>query len=351
MPADFVSTVNADLRVGALEETVTVTGESPIVDVQSARRRRTLDNNLIEALPTAQGYAGVMVLMPSMIVSGGGNTNVQLSTGMIVFGGRGGRGNEGIAQTDGIGTGRRHQRRRRLGLRAARHDGGSRHDLHRRPRGSRGRRARSINLIPRTGSNTFQNRYSGVRPDRRDAGQQLHAGAERRRPAHARRKRTIIGISSLIERRAIMKDRLWFFYATRYSGSGNDVPGIFYNKNAGDPTKWTYEPDLSRPARNSSSGAIDADPAPDGAGHAPQQVEPSFDADAAGSATIRRSASRRLRPRQRPRPARSGGNGRSACSSSGGPRPLTSRLLLEAGYGTVPPELERARECRATTVT
>ncbi len=36
LPADFVSTVNADMRVGTLEETVTVTGESPIVDVQSA---------------------------------------------------------------------------------------------------------------------------------------------------------------------------------------------------------------------------------------------------------------------------------------------------------------------------
>ena len=105
MPADFVSTVNADMRVGTLEETVTVTGESPIVDVQSARRRRTLDENLIESIPTAQGYASVMVLMPSMIVSGGGNANVQISPGMIVFGGRGGRGNEGIAQTDGIGTG------------------------------------------------------------------------------------------------------------------------------------------------------------------------------------------------------------------------------------------------------
>src|SRR6202165_4777442 len=43
LPADFVSTVNADLRVGTLEETVTVTGESPIVDVQTTTKRRTLD--------------------------------------------------------------------------------------------------------------------------------------------------------------------------------------------------------------------------------------------------------------------------------------------------------------------
>ena len=58
LPADFVSTVNADMRVGTLEETVTVTGESPIVDVQSARRRRTLDETLIESIPTAQGARG-----------------------------------------------------------------------------------------------------------------------------------------------------------------------------------------------------------------------------------------------------------------------------------------------------
>src|SRR5687767_12280113 len=36
LSAEFNATVNAELRVGALEETITVTGESPIVDVQSA---------------------------------------------------------------------------------------------------------------------------------------------------------------------------------------------------------------------------------------------------------------------------------------------------------------------------
>src|SRR6187397_302286 len=40
LSGNFVATVNADLRVGALEETVTVTGESPIVDVQSARAQQ-----------------------------------------------------------------------------------------------------------------------------------------------------------------------------------------------------------------------------------------------------------------------------------------------------------------------
>ena len=59
----------------------------------------------MQSLPTAKGYAGLMVLIPSMVQSGGGVPNVQLSPGMVVFGGRGGRGNEGRAQVDGLNTG------------------------------------------------------------------------------------------------------------------------------------------------------------------------------------------------------------------------------------------------------
>ena len=38
LPSNFTATVNADLRVGALEETVTVSGASPVVDVQSTAK-------------------------------------------------------------------------------------------------------------------------------------------------------------------------------------------------------------------------------------------------------------------------------------------------------------------------
>ena len=56
---EFNATVNAEMRVGGLQETITVTGESPIVDVQSAKRQRTLDSELVQSLPTAKGYAGL----------------------------------------------------------------------------------------------------------------------------------------------------------------------------------------------------------------------------------------------------------------------------------------------------
>src|SRR5256886_6386866 len=42
----FVATVNADLKVGALEETITVTGETPVVDVQSVKVQQTVSNDV-----------------------------------------------------------------------------------------------------------------------------------------------------------------------------------------------------------------------------------------------------------------------------------------------------------------
>src|SRR4029450_11060941 len=43
LPADFTAAVNADLKVGSVEETVTVSGVSPVVDVQSAARPQVLN--------------------------------------------------------------------------------------------------------------------------------------------------------------------------------------------------------------------------------------------------------------------------------------------------------------------
>ena len=160
LPGDFVSTVNADLRVGTVQETVTVTGESPIVDVQSTTKRRTLDLDLIQSIPTARGYASIMSLIPSMVVSGGSNPNIQLSPSMIVFGGRGGRGNEGQAQLDGLGTG------------AAINGGGvsgygqleNAQEVVLTTGAGLGNvevGGPIINMIPKTGGNTFQNHFYG----------------------------------------------------------------------------------------------------------------------------------------------------------------------------------------------
>ena len=55
-----------------------------------------------------------------------------------------------------------------------------------------------------------------------------------------------------------MKDRLWFFNNVRSYGNHQDIPGLFGNKNAGDPTKWTYVRDPNVKARAAAAKMIDA---------------------------------------------------------------------------------------------
>src|SRR4030088_2412699 len=62
----FVATVNTDLKVGALEETITVTGETPIVDVQSAKVQQTVSKDVIAAIPSSRNAAGIQALIPGM---------------------------------------------------------------------------------------------------------------------------------------------------------------------------------------------------------------------------------------------------------------------------------------------
>ena len=59
LQAQFTLTVNGALSVGALEETVTVTGETPIVDVQSAARTEVIQRDTLDALPTPRNTQSI----------------------------------------------------------------------------------------------------------------------------------------------------------------------------------------------------------------------------------------------------------------------------------------------------
>src|SRR5206468_4184893 len=59
LSGNFVATVNGDLKVGALEETITVTGETPVVDVQTAKVQQTMGKDVIAAVPTSRNVNGI----------------------------------------------------------------------------------------------------------------------------------------------------------------------------------------------------------------------------------------------------------------------------------------------------
>ncbi|MBM2851232.1 MAG: Outer rane receptor for ferrienterochelin and colicin [Anaerolineales bacterium] len=87
LSGDFVATVNADLRVGALEETITVSGESPIVDVQSSRVQTIVDREVLAAIPTSRNADGIQAMIAGIRR---GNTGTDIGDSGGITAGSGG---------------------------------------------------------------------------------------------------------------------------------------------------------------------------------------------------------------------------------------------------------------------
>ena len=66
VPGGVAVTSNADLKVGALEETITVSGQTPLVDVTQATRTQVLTRDLIDALPSTRNIMSVGMMVPGI---------------------------------------------------------------------------------------------------------------------------------------------------------------------------------------------------------------------------------------------------------------------------------------------
>ena len=93
--------INADLRVGTLQETITVTGESPLVDTQSTRREMVLTSDTINALPATRSYGALLNAIPGLSTNTG-STSAMATPDMTFFTANGGRQNGGQVQIDGM---------------------------------------------------------------------------------------------------------------------------------------------------------------------------------------------------------------------------------------------------------
>ena len=247
LTGSFNATINADMKVGALEETITVTGETPIVDTQSVRRQVTVSNDIISNMPAARSYAGVMMLIPATTTQAGANLDIQVTPGMLVFGGAGGRVNEARIQVDGLNTGAAFNG---AGVSSYVVDIGNAQEISMTTSGGLGEAevgGPSFSIVPKTGGNSFKgtvyqsNVTKGMVGDNytqalKDAGLSTPGKLYKLWD-------TNIGIGGPIK-----KDRVWFFAQFRDEGSHRTVPGMFANKNMGDPNAWTYVRDDSRPA-------------------------------------------------------------------------------------------------------
>jgi hypothetical protein len=249
LTGSFVATINADMKVGAVEETITVSGATPIVDVQSVRRQTTLSNEVLTTVPTARSWAATAVLIPGITIQAGTSADIQITPQMTVFGGAGGRSNEGRMQVDGLNTG------------AALNGGGvstyvadisNAQEVVTTTSGGLGEAevgGPSLSIVPKSGGNTVKGQayLSGVSSGMVGSNYQKVSGLSVPGVLLSQWDYTV-GVGGPIK-----KDRLWYYATGRDEGQHRSITGIYPNLNAGDPTKWTYLPDTSKQAQGAES--------------------------------------------------------------------------------------------------
>jgi hypothetical protein len=250
--AGFTAPVNVSLKVGAVSETVTVSADTPVVDVQTISQQRTLSKEALDALPTARSFATLGTTLPGVTANqrdvggtqgergnilsahGGAAFDMTIQLDGVPLGGIGSSGgaawstfslNDAAAQEIAFDTG---------AISAETSSGGVR-----------------VNIVPREGGNKFTGSFFGnFATSGMSASNFTDDLKARGAPAPA-------GFDKLWDESAtfggpIRRDRMWFFFAHRYRG--NDIVGTSYY--AKDPLSVAYTPDLSRPLH---SGGWDLD--------------------------------------------------------------------------------------------
>jgi hypothetical protein len=241
----FTAAVNADLKVGAITETVTVTGESPVVDTQRIQQVKVMTRDVIDAVPTGKTFQNVGVLVPGVTVAAGGTGATPYDVGgssgeqqvqMAIHGGAtadmvvqmdgmrfnnlcgsgsytGVSGNDGAIEQIAFETG---------AISAEMGTGGIR-----------------VNMIPKEGGNAFKGSFflngapSSFQSD--NFSQSLHDQGL----AAVNRVKRVWDVNGSLGG-PIKKNTLWFYFASRYWGLDKYPADSFYDA---DPRYYAYSPD------------------------------------------------------------------------------------------------------------
>src|SRR5438477_2896094 len=101
----FTATIDANMCVGTIAETVTVTGESPVVDVQSAAQTRSVTAEAFKEIPSSGSWIQMAALVPAIRASNqdvGGVLGDQTGAEVTAHGSRNG---DGVSMVDGLRIG------------------------------------------------------------------------------------------------------------------------------------------------------------------------------------------------------------------------------------------------------
>jgi len=243
----FTATVNGELRVGSVEETITVTGASPVVDVQNVRQQNVLSREILDTLPNGKGTQNFGSLIPGAILPAtaqdvGGNKG-EIATSFGIHGARAGdlkllmdgmRFN--AMQQGGGGSSRLFMVNQASvqevvletsGMSAESETGGV-----------------QLNFVPKEGGNDLRGSFVTNGTGRKLQNGNLSDTLIDRGLTTQTYVKQVFDVSLGLGGR-IKRDKLWFFTAHRWWGAQEFVPGNYFNKTQ---QSWVYTPDLSRAA-------------------------------------------------------------------------------------------------------
>jgi hypothetical protein len=250
LTAGFTAAVNADLQVGTLEDTITVSGVSPLVDTQNVRKQTVVSAELLDVLPTSTKSQNLVItLTPGLtgMSDVSGSYSVQLGG---TFHGKSGT----KVQVDGMSI----QNMQSNGATGYQLNAGTVAEIAVQTSGISAESTADgivVNVIPKEGGNLFSGSLLGMYTNDSLGGSNLNDDL---------RQRGLSTTSQILEvydyqftlGGPVMKDKLWFFTSLRKWGNGVQDAGSFYNKTQGSPF---YTPDLDRPAQRFQwwkSGAV-----------------------------------------------------------------------------------------------
>jgi hypothetical protein len=239
-----VVTVNAEMRVGTVQETITVSGETPTVDLQSTTRQSSMTQEIVSAVPTSRTPFTVGVLIPgvrrgafmsqdvggsvvqevaSLEANNGRTSDQRMMVNGVALSSMIGGGWGGGAVPNASGTQEFAIDTSAVDAQAA--TGGVR-----------------INFIPRDGGNRFSGTIFGSYAGESFASDNFTGSDVQAAGLTAPSKIKGNGDFNPGFGGPIAKDKLWFFLSGRYLFADNYVAGMFFNANANKPNEYRYVP-------------------------------------------------------------------------------------------------------------
>jgi len=251
------TTVNADLRVGNVSETITVSGAAPTIDTRSVRQERVINRELLDTLPFGRTPQTAALLTPgaSAVSTFGaieiGGTNIIMTGGGLtsVHGSRGGDSRvtiDGLSTSGAEGEGAFANLLANVGLAqevTVNYAAGT---------SEQALAGVQTNVIPRDGGNTFKATLFASFTNDSLQGTNYTQDLKDRGLRTPNRIKETYDINPAVGG-PLMRDRLWFYASGRWVKNANYVGGMFYNRNALNAASWTYDADTTRPAFGDAS--------------------------------------------------------------------------------------------------